>query len=128
MTLVQIRNASRMPCWRHLGDERQRLLALIEAAEIKKEVRAALARQMVCTHAVTMAVLSRAGGAYRDDRHVAIMASAIARSFMLSPTKLRRLAAFATTVPRLFGSNGSRFLTVHKRHRQHQLIASRGLK
>jgi hypothetical protein len=54
---------------------------------------------MAATHA--RALLSRAGGAYGDDRHAAMMAS----------------------VPRLFGSNGSKFLTVHNRYRQHQLTA-----
>jgi hypothetical protein len=54
-------------------------MAFIEAAEPKNEIEAALAIQMACAHAVTMAVLSRAGGAYGGDRHVAIMASAGAR-------------------------------------------------
>jgi hypothetical protein len=54
-------------------------MAFIEAAEPKNEIEAALAIQMACTHAVAMAVLSRTGGAYGGDRHVAIMALAGAR-------------------------------------------------
>ena len=37
------------------------VLAFIEAAEPKNEMEVALAIQMACTHAVAMAVLSRAG-------------------------------------------------------------------
>jgi hypothetical protein len=39
-------------------------LPFIEGAEPKNEVEAALAIQMACAHAVTMAALSRAGGAH----------------------------------------------------------------
>ena len=69
-------------------------LAFIEAAEPKNEIEAALAIQMACTHAVTMAVLSRAGGAYGGDRHVARMASASARllnAFANQVETMRRL-------------------------------------
>jgi hypothetical protein len=37
--------------------------AFVEAAEPKNEIEAAPAIQIACTHAVAMAVLSRAGGA-----------------------------------------------------------------
>ncbi len=37
------------------------VLAFIEAAEPRNEIEAAFAIQMACTHAVTIAVLSRAG-------------------------------------------------------------------
>src|ERR1700738_554002 len=78
-TLVQIQNASRMPSGGIPETSVNAVLAFIEAAEPKNEIEAALAIQMACTHAVAMAVLSRAGGAYGGDRHVAIMASAGAR-------------------------------------------------
>jgi hypothetical protein len=55
------------------------VLVFIEAAEPRNEIEAALAIQMASTHAVTMAVLSRAGAAYGGDRHAATMASAGAR-------------------------------------------------
>jgi hypothetical protein len=70
------------------------VLAFIGAAEPKNEVEAALAIQMACTHAVAMAVLSRAGGAYGGDRHVPLMASAGARllkAFAAQVETLRRL-------------------------------------
>ncbi len=70
------------------------VLAIIEAAEPKNEIEAALAIQMACTHAVTMAVLSRAGGAYGGDRHVAIMAAAaskLLRAYAMQVETLRRL-------------------------------------
>jgi hypothetical protein len=70
------------------------VLAFIGAAEPKNEIEAALAIQMACTHAVAMAVLSRAGGAYGGDRHVALMESAGARllkAFAAQVETLRRL-------------------------------------
>jgi hypothetical protein len=78
-TLVQIQNASRMPSGGISETSVNAVLAFIEAAEPKNEIEAALAIQMACTHAVAMAILSRTGGAYGGDRHVAIMASAGAR-------------------------------------------------
>ncbi len=93
-TLVQIQNASRMPSGGISETSVNAVLAIIEAAEPKNEIEAALAIQMACTHAVTMAVLSRAGGAYGGDRHVAIMASAGARllkAFAAQVEAMRRL-------------------------------------
>jgi hypothetical protein len=78
-TLVQIQNASRMPSGGISETSVNAVLAFIEAAEPKNEIEAALAIQMACTHAVAMAILSRVGGAYGGDRHVALMASAGAR-------------------------------------------------
>jgi hypothetical protein len=83
------------PCW-----------PFIEAAEIKNEVGAALARQMACTHAVTMAVLSRAGGAYGGDRHVAIMAAAA--------SKLTRAYAIQVETMRSLRSRGTQVIRVEK--------------
>jgi hypothetical protein len=90
-TLMQIQNASRMPSGGISETSVNAVLAFIEAAEPKNEIEAALAIQMACTHAVAMAVLSRAGGAYGGTRHVAIMAAASARL----------LRAFATQVETL---------------------------
>src|SRR6266403_5702833 len=64
-TLVQIQNASRMPSGGISETSVNAVLAIIEAAEPRNEIEAALAMQMACTHAVTMAVLSRAGGRLR---------------------------------------------------------------
>ena len=80
------------------------MLAFIEAAEPKNEIETALAIQMACTHAVTMAVLNRAGGAYGGDRHVATMASAGARllkAFAAQVETMRRLRQGGTQVIRV---------------------------
>jgi hypothetical protein len=59
------------------------VLAFIEGAAPRDEVEAALAIQMACTYAVTMAVLSRLDGAFGGDRDMAIRAAAAAR--LLNP-------------------------------------------
>ena len=103
-TLVQIQNASRMPSGGISETSVNAVLALIEAAEPKNEIEAALAIQMACAHAVTMAVLSRAGGAYGGDRHVALMASAGARllkAFAAQVETMRRLRNGGTQVIRV---------------------------
>lgn len=103
-TLVQIQNASRMPSGGISEMSVNAVLAFIEAAEPKNEMEAALAIQMACTHAVAMAVLSRAGGAYGGDRHVSLMASASARllnAFANQVETLRRLRNGGTQVIRV---------------------------
>lgn len=103
-TLVQIQNASRMPSGGISETSVNAVLAFIEAAEPRNEIEAALATQMACTHAVAMAVLSRAGGAYGGDRHVALMASAGAKL-------LKAFAAQVETLRRLH-NGGSQFIRV----------------
>ena len=59
---------------------------------------------MACTHAVAMAVLGRAGGAYGGDRHVATMALAGARllnAFTAQVEAMRRLRNGGTQVIRV---------------------------
>jgi hypothetical protein len=93
-TLMQIQNASRMPSGGISETSVNAVLALIEAAKPKNEIEAALAIQMACTHAVAMAVLNRAGGAYGGDRHVSLMTSAAARllnAFTAQVETLRRV-------------------------------------
>ncbi len=95
-TLVQIQNASRLPSGGISETSVNAVLAFIEAAEPKNELEAALAIQMACTHAVAMAVLSRAGGAYGGARHVAMMAataSRLLRAYAIQVESLRRLRA-----------------------------------
>ena len=73
-------------------------------AEPRNEVEAALAIQMACAHVVTMAVLSRAGGAYGGNRHVAMMAAAAARlqhAFTAQVETMRRLRSGGTQVIRI---------------------------
>src|ERR1700730_9879682 len=103
-TLVQIQNASRMPSGGISETSVNAVLAFIEAAEPKNEIEAALAIQMACTHAVAMAILSRAGGAYGGDRHVALMASAGARllnAFTAQIETMRRLRNGGTQIIRI---------------------------
>ncbi|MET4841926.1 hypothetical protein [Bradyrhizobium japonicum] len=103
-TLVQIQNASRLPSGGISEISVNAVLAFIEAAEPRNEVEAALAVQAGCTHAVAMAVLSRAGGAYGGDRHVALMAAASARllrAFATQVEVMRRLRNGNTQVIRV---------------------------
>jgi hypothetical protein len=103
-TLMQIQNASRLPCGGICEISINAVLAFIEAAEPKNEIEAALAIQMACTHAVAMAVLSRAGGAYGGNRHVAMMAAAAARllhAFTAQVETMRRLRSGGTQVIRI---------------------------
>jgi hypothetical protein len=103
-TLVQIHNASRRPSGGISETSVNAVLAFIEAAEPRNEIEAALAIQMACTHAVTLAVLNRAGGAYGGDRNVALMVSASARllnAFVSQVETMRRLRNGGTQVIRV---------------------------
>jgi hypothetical protein len=103
-TLVQIQNASRLPSGGVSETSVNAVLAFIEGAAPRDEVEAALAIQMACTHACTMAVLSRLDGAFGGDRGMAIRAAAAARL----------LKAFATQVEALrrLRNGGSQFVRV----------------
>jgi hypothetical protein len=59
---------------------------------------------MACTHAVTMTVLSRAGGAYGGDRHVAIMASVGARLLKAFTAQIETMRLHIEEVARLASS------------------------
>jgi hypothetical protein len=98
------RSASRMPSGGISETSVNAVLALVEAAEPKNEIEAALAIQTAGTHAVAMAVLSRAGGAYGGDRHVAMTASATARllnAFANQAETMRRLRNGGTQIIRV---------------------------
>ena len=107
-TLVQIQNASRLPSGGVSETSVNAVLAFIEGAAPKDEVEAALAIELACTHAVTMAVLSRLDGAFGGDRGMAIRAAAAARL----------LKAFATQVEvlRRLRNGGSQFVRVEHVH------------
>ena len=107
-TLVQIQNASRLPSGGVSETSVNAVLAFIEGAAPRDEVEAALAIQLACTHAVTMAVLSRLDGAFGGDRGMAIRAAAAARL----------LKAFATQVEALrrLRNGGSQFVRVEHVH------------
>jgi hypothetical protein len=66
-------------------------LAFIEGATPRDEIECALVIQMACTHSVTMAVLSRLGGAPGGDRSVSAMASAAARLLRAYATQVEAL-------------------------------------
>jgi hypothetical protein len=103
-TLVQIQNALRMPSGGISEMSVNAVLAFIEAAEPKNKMEAALVIQMACTRAVTMAVMSRAGGAFGGDRHVAMMASAGTRllnAFTSQVETMRRLRSGGAQVIRV---------------------------
>jgi hypothetical protein len=107
-TLVQIQNASRLPSGGISETSVNAVLAFIEAAAPKNEVEAALAIQMAWTHAVTMAVLTRLGGASGGDRNTAMMAAAAARL----------VKAFATQIEALrrLRNGGSQYVRVEHVH------------
>ena len=107
-TLVQIQNASRLPSGGISEISVNAVLAFIEAAEPKNEVEAALAIQMACTHAVLMALLSRAGGAYGGNRQVAMMAAAA--------TKLLRAYAVQVETLRRLRAGGSQYMRIEHVH------------
>jgi len=106
--LVHIQNASRLPCGGISEISVNAVLAFIEAAEPKNEIEAALAIQMACTHAVTMVVLSRAGGASGGNRHVAMMAA--------SATKLLRAYAIQLETLRRLRAGGSQYMRIEHVH------------
>ena len=72
------------------------------------EIEGALAIQMACTHAVAIAVLSRAGGAYGGDRHIAMMAAAA--------TKLLRAYAVQVETLRPLRAGGSQYMRIEHIH------------
>ena len=107
-TLAQIQNASRLPSGGISETGVNAVLAFIEAAAPRDEVEAALAIEMACTHAVTMAVLSRLGGAFGGNQNTAMTVAAAARL----------LKAFATQVEALrrLRNGGSQFVRVEHVH------------
>ncbi len=95
-TLFQLQNAARLPNGGISEIAVNAALSMVETANPKDEVEAALVVQTACTHAAAMAVLSRIGGGHGGDRHVALMAAAaskLLRAFALQVETLRRLRA-----------------------------------
>jgi hypothetical protein len=107
-TLVQIQNASRLPGGGISEMSVKAVLAFIEGAEPKNEIEAALAIQMGCTHAVTMAILANLGGAFGPHRSTAMKAAAAARL-------MKAFAAQVETLRRL-KHGGSQFVRVEHVH------------
>lgn len=78
-SLYQLQAAARLPCSGISEIAVNAALAMIEAAEPKDEVEAALAVQMACTHTAAMAVLARLGGGGGSERRLTSVASAASR-------------------------------------------------
>lgn len=93
VSLHQLQAAARIP-----GDGASEMginaaIAMIAAAKPLNEIEAALALQMACTHMVTMAVMSRIGGAGGGPHRLPGLASATAklvRAFSTTVETLRR--------------------------------------
>jgi hypothetical protein len=103
-TLVQIQNASRLPGGGIEEMSVNAALALIESAEPRNEVEAALIIQMACTHAVAMALLSSLGGATGGSRNIDMRAGAAGRllkAFATQVETLRRLQKGGSQVVRV---------------------------
>ena len=75
------------------------VLAIIEGAQPKNEVEAALAIQMACTHAVTMAVIGGVGGGVGTERSMSVKISAIARLLKAFATQVGDVASLEVMNP-----------------------------
>jgi hypothetical protein len=107
-TLYQLQAAARLPNGGISEVGVNSALSIIEAAKPDNEMEAALVIQMACTHAASMAVLSRLGGGHGGDRHVAMMAAAaskLLRAYALQVETLRRIRA-----------GGSQFMRIEHIH------------
>jgi hypothetical protein len=103
-SLQQVIASSRLPNGGISETAVNATLAFIESAKPNDEVESALVIQMACTHAVTMAVLGRLGGAYGVDRNVAAKASAagrLLRAFAAQLDALRRLRTGSSQLVRV---------------------------
>ena len=93
-TLVQLVRAARLPGSGTSEVGVNAALALIEGAQPRGEVEAALVIQMACTHAAAMSVFARFGGDYGSDRTMTAGANAVAkltRAYATQVEALRRL-------------------------------------
>jgi hypothetical protein len=106
--LDQLAAAARLPFGGISETAVNAALAIIEGAEPRNEVEAALAIQMACTHTAAMAVLARIGGGHGPDRSVAMMAAAASR--------LVRANAAQLEVYRRLKNGGSQFVRVEHVH------------
>jgi hypothetical protein len=93
-SLLQLQAASRSPFGTISETAMNAALALISAVAPKDEIEAALAVQMSCTHAVSMAILSKLDSGFGTERRIFAFASAAARlmkTFTMQVEVLRRL-------------------------------------
>jgi hypothetical protein len=93
-SLYQLQAAARLPGGGISEIAVNAALAMIEAAQPKDEVEAALAIQMACTHTAAMSVLARLEGGYGSERRVAALGSAagrLLRAYSMQVETFRRL-------------------------------------
>jgi len=107
-TLFQLQGAARLPNSGISEIAMNAALSFVENAKPQTELEAALVVQMACTHAATMAVLSRIGGAHGGDRHVASMAAAASR--------LLRAYALQLETLRRWRNGGSQYMRIEHVH------------
>jgi hypothetical protein len=93
-SLRHLQSAARMPGGGPSELAINAALAMVTAAAPVNEIEAALAIQMACTHMVTMAVMSRIGGAHGGPNRLPALTSAtskLLRAFSSQVETLRRL-------------------------------------
>ena len=93
-SLLQLQAAARSPYGTISETAMNAALAMISAAAPKDEIEAALAVQMSCTHAVSMAILGKLDSGFGRDRRISSFASAAARlmrTFTMQIETFRRL-------------------------------------
>jgi hypothetical protein len=94
VSLLQLQAAARSPYGTISETAMNAALAMIVAVAPKDEIEAALAVQMSCTHAASMAILGKLDSGFGTERRIATFASAAARlmrAFAMHVEVLRRL-------------------------------------
>jgi hypothetical protein len=103
-TLFQLQAAARLPNSGISEIAVNSALCFIENAKPRDEIECALVIQMACMHSVAMAVAGRISGGHGSDRHIAMMASAVARlmrTYAFQVETLRRLRNGGTQLIRI---------------------------
>jgi hypothetical protein len=103
-TLLQLQAAARLPNSGISEIAVNSALCFIENAKPRDEIECALVIQMACMHSVAMAVAGRISGGHGSDRHIAMMASAVARltrTYAFQVETLRRLRNGGTQLIRI---------------------------
>ncbi len=107
-SLLQIQAAARSPFGTISETAMNAALAMIEAVAPKDEIEGALAVQMSCTHAASMAILGKLDSGFGGERRIAAFASAAAR--------LMRTFAMQVEVFRRLRNGGQQFVRVEHVH------------
>jgi hypothetical protein len=107
-SLLQLQAAARSPYGIISETAMNGALAMIEAATPKDEIEGALAVQMACGHAVTMAILGKLDSGFGTERRIATFATAAAR--------LMKAYAMQMEVLRRSRNGGHQFVHVEHVH------------